>query len=454
MRVRITDIRHHRNHRGAAKVPAILIPLILVVGVGAGIFIGTGIDKKESPAGTNVAINTTSGVDTKSNVTNVSNVPANINAGDEIDPAIEAKMDAARVAMDRANRATGDSANANAFDEDEVVLEHDHSSLELSTPPPVAFEPAELDFGIVPPGQHITGTVQIHNTGTEPITIEASRASCTCTAVDMSNVTIEPGESAPMDATFTQATLGEKNASVRLKIKGYSSVLEVPIKATVALAVLSEPAYIQASAPRTSSIAATHGEIIIRSIDEKPFNILAIDGKPPVYVDYDSQFDQPRNTYTVRWSTSDINPRTCTDVNGNTLHRWWVVETDHPDCPVFDIQVRHSCTLPEPRETRNWIVSPPRILVGELSPGETIEVEGTLKWVPRAPHNEQLHAALSESSKITVELVKFIPNTDEDRFILRIRVSENAPEGMLYETIRLHSDLHKAPLLITGRIGK
>jgi hypothetical protein len=61
---------------------------------------------------------------------------------------------------------------------------------------------------------------------------------------------------------------------------------------------------------------------------------------------------------------------------------------------------------------------------------------------------------LTDSPKLNVELISFVPETDEDRFILRITVNEDAPEGMLYETARLHSEQHKAPLLLTGRIGK
>lgn len=419
--------------RGASSAMPIFLIVIGAAMLVVGIVIGKSMDKSDQ---TPNAANDTNGT----TATNVARNVPNFNAGDDIDPATEAKMDAARLAAQR---------------HEDDVEDQDDQIVDLGgTPPPIVFEPNVLDFGIVPPGRHITGTVLIRNTGTEPLFIEASRASCTCTAVDMANTWIQPGQSVPMDATFTQATLGDKQASVRVKFKDYDAIAQLPIKALVALAVMAEPPYIQASQSRDAATTVFNGQLTIRSLDERPFRILAIDGRPPSYVDFNPAVDAPRNTYEVTWDISDINEARCVDRQGRPLHRFWVVETDHPECPAFDIQVRHKCTLPEPRGRRNWLVSPPRMLLGELKPGESMEVEGSIKWIPKAPHDEKVHAIMSESPYLDIELLKFIPGNSEDRFIIRITAKDNAPEGLLYETARVHSQNNKAPLLLTGRFGK
>ena len=47
--------------------------------------------------------------------------------------------------------------------------------------PPVVFEPAEVNFGILTPGQSSDATLRIRNTGPTPLTVASTKVSCTCT---------------------------------------------------------------------------------------------------------------------------------------------------------------------------------------------------------------------------------------------------------------------------------
>lgn len=338
------------------------------------------------------------------------------------------------------------------------ALQQGETAADPAEIPPISFEPPLLDFGMVQPGKLVKGTIQIRNNGDKPVFIESSKASCSCTAVDMSETWIQPGDSVAMEATFTKQALGEKQAAVRFKIQGYDEIVAVDLKALVALPVMAQPAYIYAEFDnQTHQTQVSSGQITIQSIDDMPFRILAIDGGEPNYIGFDPAVDAPRSSYEVAWDVSDVNDQTCRRADGSKLRRFWAVETDHPGCPVFDVQVRHQCTLPEKLGNRRWVVSPQRILLGELRPGESTEVDVLMKWLPNSQHNEEVYSVLAESPHLRVEVVSFDRargKGTEDNVRLRVTASKDIPEGLIYENARVHSQLFNAPLILIGRTAR
>lgn len=413
--------RHPR--RGAGMAP-ILMLIIGIVMLAIGIAIGRGLNTAKDAGET-------------ASVTEAK--PVEFIDDDELYD--EAAEEAARRAYEKLNQQQTES-----------------ESESIDAAPPVVFEPSVLDFGTVPPGRLVKGTVQIRNVGSEPLLIEASVPSCSCTAVDMSNTWIQPGEAVPMETTFTKQDLGDKQAAVRLKFRGYEQIATVDLTATVALPVMAEPAYIYAKFDGdTDRTIVTNGQFVVRSADGQPFRILAIDGREPNYVNFDPAVDSPRNTYQIAWDLSDVDDRRCVRADGTRLRRFWVVETDHPDCPVFDIQVRHLCTLPERLGSRRWVVSPQRVLIGELRAGESTDVEVLMKWLPHSSHNEDVYTVLDQSDLVEVELLDFERargDGDEDTVRLRVTVSEDHPEGLIYVKSHLHTGANSAPLLILGRVAR
>ncbi|MCH8835857.1 MAG: hypothetical protein IH925_07905, partial [Proteobacteria bacterium] len=81
--------------------------------------------------------------------------------------------------------------------------------------------------------------------------------------------------------------------------------------------------------------------LVVQSLGPQvQLQIVSIDGRPPVFADgFDPASGVPRSAYTVRWH---VPPRSIDDCAGARL--WWVVETDHPDCPILPLRIRHECT--------------------------------------------------------------------------------------------------------------
>lgn len=58
------------------------------------------------------------------------------------------------------------------------------------------------DFGDVPPDEIQETTITVENKGTQPLEIKSVRASCGCTAANMGEDTIPPGESTQLRVTY------------------------------------------------------------------------------------------------------------------------------------------------------------------------------------------------------------------------------------------------------------
>ncbi len=310
--------------------------------------------------------------------------------------------------------------------------------------PPVQVEPRIIQMGLLRPGESASGTAQLRNIGDEPLQILASRASCRCTSVNLALTWIQPGESVPLTARYdATSSLGKKTESVRVLFAGYTELVEVRVQAEVAMAVRAVPPHLRAT-------EAVIGTITIESVDGRPFSILATHGEPPQFVGFNRSVDSPRNVYYVKW---DLTRWTnCVDAQGNPMPWWWVVETDHPDCPVFDLQVRHQCTVPRrPADGRKWFLSQRRIALGEIKAGESSEFTVALRWLTREEPDATIRNIVSESEHLSVQLLDV--TRKDDLIECRVRVTVSAEHrGMLYGTMRFYSALHSAPLAVTGRV--
>lgn len=316
-------------------------------------------------------------------------------------------------------------------------------------PPPVEFEPPVLDLGIVRPNQRAHGTIYIHNTSDKPLRIRNTVASCTCTSINLKNTPLAPGERVPMKVDYNPASaLGDKTSGVRVFIDGYDMV-QIDIKALVTLEVFTEPTYI--SGLREGQSTLLKGEYTVASRDNRPFRILAVNSGPVPYADFDPQRDQPRNSYRLNWDFTIYDPQTCADAAGNKMPGWVIVETDHPECPVVDLEVRHECVRrPRPSASDTWHVLEKRMLVGGITPSSPAEFELVVKWLQTAKVRDDLiKTVVSESDQFAAELAGV--EQTHDGMICRIRVTP-APEhrGLIYGTVRVHSARQSGAFVIIG----
>jgi hypothetical protein len=278
--------------------------------------------------------------------------------------------------------------------------------------PPLVFEPAAFDMGHMSPGTIFNGAIRVINPTSAPIRITGSRASCNCTSIDLANTVLAPGEGADIALTFdSTGKLGPTNIHIRVTAEGYDTWAQTTIVGLVSLPVSAEPAYIITSprAPGTASGFADlkSGTFTVSSIENQPFRILSSGGKEPLFADgFNPASDSPRSSYLITWDISEYDARTCKNSAGERIPSRWVIETDHPDCPLMDLQVRHPCSLGIfHSQNRQFRLAEGRVLVGKLAPGESTEVEVPVRWFPNATQSQQFIAATSESDEFTIQFV-------------------------------------------------
>jgi len=304
--------------------------------------------------------------------------------------------------------------------------------------PPFEFRPLELDMGHLSPGDVYNGTIEVHNPTNETITIVESRASCNCTAVDLADTPVPPGESVDLNFSFdSEGKLGPTKIAIRLTAVGYSTWAQTSVVGEVSLPVAADPAYIVMQPARGDSTFAevTQGEIEVRSIDNQPFRILSSGGSQPVYTDgFSPDQDSPRSSYRLQWDLSEYNVNTCTNAAGERMPPRWIIETTHPECALLDLQVRHKCNLGLFNSVnRNFRLAEGRVIVGPLATGESKTIEVPVRWFPRAPKSQQFIAAKSLSPDFDVEYIGQTGVADGMKVQLRVTPKTTAPgvfEGM------------------------
>ena len=305
-----------------------------------------------------------------------------------------------------------------------------------------------LDLGVVRPGARASGTVYIQNVSDKWLRILSSKPSCTCTSVNLANTTLAPGERIPLRADYHAASVtGDNKAAIRVQFDGYDLV-EVEIKANVTMPVQASPGFI--SAQPVDGVPQVSGEYTIHSIDTKPFRVLAVNGAAVPFVGFDPAHGEPQNTYRLKWDFSGYNPDTCINTKGERMPGWVVVETDHPDCPVFHLEVRSNCTRREPlRKGSTWLMQDKCMLVGGVKPGASTAFELLVNWIPSNPQTDVINSVVSESDQFKADLESV--EAVDGGMLCHIRITAApAREGLIYGPLRVRSNNQSYPLMIIG----
>ena len=321
-----------------------------------------------------------------------------------------------------------------------------------SRKPPIVVEPPVLDIGYVSAGSTVTGEVQIINTGDKPIRILSSTPSCQCTSVELANIVIPPGESVSLPAQFEAGyRMGLKTASIRLIFEGYDDeFITVPVKAEIVfpLRVNPDPIRYQIAATDFQDVV----EYSVESLDSRVFSILAIQGEKPDFVNFDPGSDEPRNHYTLRWDFTGYDESSCFDARGIRMPPYLVIETDHPDCPILDVNIRHSCTRVEiPSPGQNWVLSERRAMIGSLKPGATAKFSVYLKWLFGNSPDDEIIEVTSPSSLLAVELVGMMYEGEKMTYEVEVTPDRDY-RGLIYVPLVFHSNRNQASFLIIGRV--
>ncbi len=306
--------------------------------------------------------------------------------------------------------------------------------------PPVEFEPANLNFGIVPPHTIGKGTAKIWNVGDQPLRILKSITSCGCTSAEnLAGRVIPPGGFIEFKTEMEMKTgLGAKKEKVTLYFEGYGGT-QVPFfyHAEVARPVRVIPPYVDAvTQGRTGTVEVT-------SLDNKPFRILKAHGLAPQFVGFDPAADEPRTRYTLKWDLSQF--------DGQRVPWFWVIETDHPDAPIVDVRVRHDSTRPVHDQIRPWAPKDQRILIDLVRNGESVEIITKHEYAGNRTPTPQTARVQNLSAILDVVLVGVEQKGQLLEFRVRI-TPKNAPLGLLYEHISVGSAGYMVPLRIIGAV--
>ncbi len=225
----------------------------------------------------------------------------------------------------------------------------------------VLIEPALVDFGSLQPGSINSAAFRITNTATTPVTIRKATPSCVCTTLtDLAGRQVAPGETVVLEASLdAPKQAGKKDAKVFVYMDGAQRPAVVKMEGVVTLPVQPEPPYVDALKGKNA------GSIRLRSTDGRSFRVISSNGGPPILV---GGGDVAAPQHTVAWSVAGM--------PAQSIPRWWILTTDHPEQPLVSVRVRNENTgsARDPnRVGRRWIVLDDFIELGEVRVGDARE---------------------------------------------------------------------------------
>lgn len=309
----------------------------------------------------------------------------------------------------------------------------------------VEFEPAEMSFGVQPPGAKVAGTSRLWNVGTTGLVIKEARTSCGCTATeDLAGRPIPPAGYIDFSTTMSlKSGTGPKKEKITIFFVGDKVAVQY-YTAEVSLAVRVSPPYLQASEfneGRWTNYPT--GEVTLSSLDGQPFRVLASHGAEPDFVDYDPDLDPPRSEYAVRWDVRRF---------GGQIPWFWVFETDHPGAPLVDVRIRHVTTQVTSQKGRAWVAKDQRVLAGEIRAGEPFDVTTKVEYAGNVTPSPDAFFVRTRSQKMEVEVTDA---QQDDQFVnlqLHVAPAADAEPGLFYENLTIHDGTLTAPLTVIARV--
>jgi hypothetical protein len=305
-------------------------------------------------------------------------------------------------------------------------------------------DPGAIHWGTVEPETRHQATFTLYNKGAAPITIKKVSTSCACTAPqNLAGRVIAPGASMPLSTEFDAPPIpGTKDAyiSVVFDSGGRESAVKLEFKAEIRMAVVADPPYVDALKGVSS------GQLRLSAPEGREFRVLSTDGQAPMYADGSN--GAARREHVVRWS---IPPRAVEQCEGMRL--WWIVETDHPECPILPVEVRHDCTGGRrdlTRKQRGWYFDDYIANLRGMRAGESREVEVRIANENRV----RIHEVASLSPQAHATLVS-AEHTTDGKTICRVRFTP-APDarGMVYAMVEFRSDTGAKDIAFVARVGE
>ena len=320
----------------------------------------------------------------------------------------------------------------------------------------VTVTPAKFDFGLMPPGSVTRRTVQVKNTGAEPVEITGTKKTCSCTTVEIEPAVLQPGEAMPVTAVMAGGLRpSDKNSmKVILQYAGHKPTT-IGISGKISLPVSSTPSNLRMHPKGYDDVAySTKGVIQLKSEDGTPFRILRCNGAEPEFMVpvLDSSVTSLRHE--LRWRVEGYDPVTGLNEDGETVPEFVLVETDRPDVPVVAVPLNHRLHRMQPKGARPWFTVDRYAVVERTDPGTPVEFTLQLKGNQDPATADPVYLVESMSPEFDVDLVSSRVGVDGKSTDLRISVSPRAGvEGVYAGTIMLRSANWEQPFSVVGYVG-
>lgn len=298
--------------------------------------------------------------------------------------------------------------------------------------------PGKFELGDIQPGSEHSRTFELRNISEQAVQVLAATPTCRCTTTnDIAGSRIPPGGMLPFTAVLAAPTTpGNKNAKVQITFVGNLPPLIVELEGDITMAIKADPPYV--GGPKGKQPAGT---VVVRSVDGKPFSILESGGRAPVFVGFDPSKQAPRSEYTLRWNIAWVDdlPR----------HIWWVVFTDHPDCPVLPLRIRNDATGSRAdleRFERHWRFDETILNAEMLQTGRPVTLEFVLKhYNPRArgavqqPQWGVIKSLSSLSGDLKLGYISTTVLSQEDVKVLFTVTPTGTQQGPVYDLIEVET---------------
>jgi hypothetical protein len=269
----------------------------------------------------------------------------------------------------------------------------------------IEIEPKEVDLGFLRPEQVGKGTITMRNTGDQPVELLRVSSNCSCAVGKLSNSTVAPGETATVDVELTAGpNIGLLQREVQVWGKDNPTPIRVAVKANVSYDVSADPMFV-------NMLGERKGEIVLKSIDGKPFRVLSTNGEKPVLGGGDA--GAPAGEHSVLWDF--------TAVDNANLPRWVIIATDHPTMPLLDLRVIHPSLFPAGAKPDPWTPSQDRMLLGRVHVGQSFEREITLVKL-----NKDVAVTVEGDSAVRAEILEKALSDKGLRLKLKLTPTESS----------------------------
>lgn len=239
---------------------------------------------------------------------------------------------------------------------------------------PLVFEPSEFDYGYVLVGETKVEEIVVFNPTDRTIHVAELLTACPCTVAEIEPKAIAPDQAAVLTLKYTAQSFPHVpgKRSVRLR------TIEYPNHSPGVIFSAAVGREIRVNADREPIIKERSGEIRLDSYDGEPFRVLMVDGRPPDFVGFDPESDEPRNSYLVNYDFSDR--------ADDSFPRYLHILTDRESDPMTEILTYASPNFREPlvAQPAYWMAENRLVQVGTLGP-DTSKVTRTITLLRMPP---------------------------------------------------------------------